>query len=117
MKKILKKSAVGLIIGFINGFFGAGGGLVCVPLLTKSGFEQKKAHANAVAIVMCITVVSAAGYLMKGSVKITEPLIYLPGGLLGAALGTVFLSKINAKWIKKIFGLMMIWAGWRLMAG
>ena len=58
--KINKKSVVtavsGVLIGAVNGLFGAGGGMLAVPLLTKLGLERKQAHANAVAVILPITV-------------------------------------------------------------
>lgn len=120
MKKIKpngKNYLKGAIIGAVNGFFGAGGGLACVPLLMKMGFERKLAHANAVAVIFPITLVSAINYLLRGYVNLEQSLIYLPSGILGAFVGTYIMKKISPKSIKKIFALFMIWAGWRMIFG
>ena len=120
MKKLnlwSKNSLLGGIIGLVNGFFGAGGGLICVPLLMKMGFERKDAHANAVAVIFPITFISAVNYLFLGHVKISDSIIYLPGGIVGAVLGTCIMKKISPSLIKKLFGGFMIWAGWRLIFG
>lgn len=69
MKKFLKtvKNALfGAGVGLVNGLFGAGGGLICVPLLIKSGMPRKQAHANAVAIILAVSTVSAGSYLLAG---------------------------------------------------
>lgn len=112
-----KNSLLGGLIGAVNGFFGAGGGLVCVPLLMKMGFERKDAHANAVAVIFPITLISAINYLLQGHTQISESLIYLPGGIMGAVAGTCIMKKISPALIKKIFGAFMVWAGWRLIFG
>lgn len=120
MKKIRffsKNSLKSGLIGIINGLFGAGGGLALVPLLVKMGFERKAAHANAVAVIFSITIVSAAIYIAQGYVKLSDSFIFLPGGILGAITGTLVMKKISPKAIKKIFGIFMIWAGWRLVFG
>ncbi len=115
-KKFLPKDAlIGSVIGIVNGFFGAGGGLVCVPLLNNSGMERKQSHANAVAVIFPITLISAVGYLLQGKVTVGEALIYIPTGLIGAAVGTFILKKISPNLIKKVFGIFMVWAGWRLI--
>ena len=111
----VKKCAFGLIIGAVNGFFGAGGGIVCVELLRKLDMPRKKAHSNAVAIIFFITLVSATSYFVQGKMQIADSLIYIPGGLIGAVIGTAIMKKISPKIIKKIFAIFMIWAGWRLM--
>ncbi len=110
-------SLFGGLIGLINGFFGAGGGLLTVPLLIKNNMERKIAHANAVAVILPITVVSACLYLLKGDVTLSDSFIFIPGGILGAILGTFIIKKISPTMIRKIFGVFMIWAGWRLIFG
>ena len=116
-KSLITKSAFGTLIGAINGFLGAGGGLVCVPLLMKIGMDRKTAHANAVAVIFPITLISAVSYILQGRVTLTQPLIYIPGGIIGAAIGTAIMKKISPTLIRRIFGGFMIWAGWRLLFG
>lgn len=118
MKKrgvFLKQILSGSAIGVVNGLFGAGGGILCVPLLMKTGMERKDAHKNAVAVILPITLVSAISYIYKGHVIITDALKYIPGGLLGAIVGSLLISKLPQKWIRRIFGAFMVWAGWRLI--
>ncbi len=116
-KKIAVKAAFGGLIGAVNGFLGAGGGLICVPLLMKIGMERKVAHANAVAVIFPITLVSAVCYMLQGRVELNDAIIYIPGGLIGAFLGTIIMKKISPNLIRRIFGGFMIWAGWRLIFG
>ena len=62
-KNIFLSVILGLIIGFINGFFGGGGGMVVVPLLTKHyKLEQKEAQATAIAVMLPICIASAIIY-------------------------------------------------------
>ena len=105
----------GLSIGLINTLLGAGGGMVAVPMLKKLGFDQNKAQANAVAIILPITIVSAGVYLFRGSVALSDAAIYIPTGLIGAFIGTMFLKKISPKILKMIFAIFMIYAGFRLL--
>lgn len=114
-KKRLKNMLFGGTIGAVNGFFGAGGGIVCVPLLMKTGMDRKTAHANAVAIILPITLASAINYILQGHTKITDCLIFLPGGIIGAILGTFLMKKISTKALRCVFGAFMVWAGWRLL--
>lgn len=114
-KENLLTAGVGIAIGAVNGLLGAGGGMLAVPLLKKLGLSQKQAHANAIAVILPITVVSAILYLVKGYVNLNEAFIYMPTGLLGAGIGTVILKKISPVWLKKIFGCFMVYAGVRLL--
>lgn len=105
----------GFSIGVINGLFGAGGGMIAVPLLKKLGFSQKDAHINAVAIILPISFLSAFIYLYKDYVNISDSLPFIPTGLLGAVLGAYILKKISPLWLKRIFGGFMVYAGVRLL--
>ncbi len=115
MKNRLLLGLSGAAVGLVNGALGAGGGMLAVPLLRRAGLSQNKAHANAVAVILPITVLSAALYLIKGYVKVGQSLAYIPTGLLGAFLGTLILKKISPVWLKRIFGGFMIYAGVRLL--
>lgn len=108
-------SIFGFIIGFVNGTLGAGGGMLAVPLLKKSGMEQKEAHTNAVAVILPICIISASLYLYKGHIKFSDAMPYIPSGIIGSILGTLIIKKISPKLLKKAFGFLMIYAGIRLL--
>lgn len=115
LMKNLKYGGAGVAVGAINGMFGAGGGMLAVPLLKKMGMEQKQAHANAVAIILPITVISAVLYLIKDTVNISDSIAYIPTGLIGSYIGTLIIRKISPLWLKRIFGGFMVYAGVRLL--
>lgn len=104
-----------LLTGFINGLLGAGGGMIAVPLLKKAGFSQKSAQQNAIAVILPITLLSSIIYIVNGYVTLPDAIPYIPGGLLGAFLGTRLMKKISNKWLKRIFAVFMLWAGIRLL--
>ena len=105
----------GAMIGVVNGLFGAGGGMITVPLLKKMGFEQKSAHCNAVAVILPVTVLSAILYIAKDYVNFSDSFVYVPTGVIGAGIGTWILKKISPVWLKRIFGVFMVYAGFRLL--
>ena len=52
-KKFVKSALTGIISGFINGFFGGGGGMIVVPMLINLlGFSPKQAHATSIAVIL-----------------------------------------------------------------
>ncbi len=105
---------MGGITGFLNGFFGSGGGMIAVPLLEKSGMDQKKSHATSIALTLPLSIISTALYYYKGKIDFFLAFKYVPAGLLGALLGTFFLKKIKPVTLKKIFGAILIISGIRL---
>lgn len=115
IKKYIKLAFSGLAVGLVNGVFGAGGGMLAVPLLKKSGLNQKSAHANAVAVILPITLISAAMYLVKGNVTLNDSFAFIPTGLIGSVIATFLLKKFTNAWLQKIFAVFMIYAGVRLL--
>lgn len=106
---------LGLLVGLVNGFLGAGGGMIAVPALKSVGLSTKQSHENAVAVILPLTVMSAALYLLNGRVSIADAWSYIPGGLIGALIGTFLMKKISNVWLTRIFGGFMIFSGLRML--
>ena len=51
MKK-MRTYGTGILIGLLNGLFGAGGGIVAVTAFEKMGMPDKSSHATAVAVMI-----------------------------------------------------------------
>ncbi|MBE6728935.1 MAG: sulfite exporter TauE/SafE family protein [Ruminococcaceae bacterium] len=115
MKKFIKNAFLGLLIGMVNGMLGAGGGMLAVPALKSNNMCQKEAHANAVAVILPISVVSAALYVFRGSVEITDAVPFAIWGIPGAILAALILKKISPVLLKILFGGFMVWAGIRML--
>ena len=77
-KRFLLSSLGGLVCGVANGLLGAGGGMVAVPMLQKSGLSEVKSHATSVAVILPLCLLSAVFYLLRGDVTLGEALPYLP---------------------------------------
>lgn len=115
VKQYLKSASLGITVGLVNGVFGAGGGMIAVPLLKKCGLDQKSAHANAVAVILPITLLSAILYLVKGTVALSDSFAFVPTGIIGSIIATFALQKFSNKLLQKIFAAFMIYAGVRLL--
>lgn len=105
----------GALCGFLNGFFGAGGGTVAVPMLRRAGLSEKEAHATSVAVILAVTLVSAAFYIIRGDVAIADSLSFAAFGIFGAVLGAYLLKRINAPSLKRIFGVIIVIASVRML--
>lgn len=113
-----KYLTAGALTGLINGFFGAGGGIVLTPLLLSwIGLESKKAFATSVFIILPISAVSAALYLWQGRVDFPAALPYLLGGFAGGlACGRLY-QKLPALLLRRVFGALLIFGGVRAVLG
>ncbi len=107
--------AGGALVGVINILLGAGGGILAVPILKKSGLTQKQAQANAVAVILPLTIISFIIYIKKEYVNFFDSLWIIPFSVLGGLLGTFIFRKLSSAVLKKAFGAFMIWAGIRML--
>lgn len=114
MKK-LRFLLTGAAAGFLNGLFGAGGGMVVVPMLQKDGLEAKKAHATSIAIILPLSILSSILYFSNGHLRIMQALSFVPLGLLGALIGAKLLVKLRVAWLHRIFGAIVIYSALRLL--
>lgn len=114
--KNLKLIGVGLVIGFLNGFFGGGGGMLLVPavsLVLKTSVKQS--HATAIAVILPLSIVSAAVYLIKG-IELTSAFTPVTGGvILGGIFGALLLKKLSGKVLSLMFYILMIIAGLKMI--
>ena len=106
----------GSVIGILNGFFGGGGGMVCVPILEKVlKLPNKHAHATAIAVIFPLSFISAIIYVFNGYVKTFPLLIVWIGVILGGTLGSFCLKWFPPKAIRIIFAVIMLAGGVRLI--
>lgn len=106
----------GLIIGFVNGFWGGGGGMICVPILVNLlGLPEKKGHATTLLIMLPLCIASFVIYLIKGSVEVLTAVNVGVGFVVGGVLGALILKNINNLVLKLIFSLVIIAGGIKLL--
>lgn len=119
-KSTLKQNIVfvlaGAFIGFINGFFGGGGGMVAVPVLIKiNKLKEKQAHATSLVIILPLTVISAVIYLVGKNIMWDVALTVTVGVCAGGVIGALILKKTKNKIIAYIFCTVMLIAGIRML--
>ena len=114
--KTVRCALAGAAAGFVNGFFGAGGGMVLVPLLIRlGGLEDKKAFSSAVCIILPLCLVSIGVYALHGALPLRESVPYLIGGAAGGVLAGLWFRKIPAKALHLILGGVILAGGVRLI--
>ncbi len=103
------------LAGIINSAIGAGGGMVIVPSMKKYGLGQKKAQATTLAVILPLTVISAAVYAINGFYSPADALKYIPFGFTGAVIGVKITEKVKNNFLRKTFAVFMIWSGVRMI--
>ena len=115
-QSVWKACIAGLLTGLVNGFFGAGGGMLLVPLLTSlCRLEDKAAFASSISVILPICIASLVVYAWKGSLSLGDAWPYLLGGLLGGSLGGILFQRVSANMLHKLLGALILWGGVRLV--
>ena len=116
MKKRLAPILTGAAAGIVNGFFGAGGGMLVLPLLERTTeLSAQKRFATSVTIILPLSAVSAAVYLLRGGAFAAQAVTYLVGGAAGGVLAGAVLKKLPTKLLRVVFALFLVWGGVRLL--
>ncbi len=115
----MKKSFLwGIPIGFINGFFASGGGIIAVLVLQKFfDLDEKKAHATSIMIILPLTLAGTIIYTMTAPVKFSVTATCAVAATVGALLGAKLLSRLSGRFIRIGFGIVMVVASWKLIFG
>ena len=108
---------LGLFAGFVGGAFGLGGGAIMVPaLVIVFGLTQHQAQGTSLAMMLApIGIFAAINYYREGHINIGYALILMIVFLAGAYLGSLFAIKLPATALKKIFGILMLIVGLRMI--
>ncbi len=108
-------SIAGAVAGMVNGLFGAGGGMVLVPMLgEKAGISEQDRFSTSIAIIAPVCVVSL---LFSGRWNLTfwQILPYLLGGAAGGIAAGLWGKRIPTVWLHRILGVLILWGGIRYL--
>lgn len=118
MSSIQKSSLLGLCglaAGVVNGLLGAGSGVLIVfalqAALRGSEADSRDVFANATAVILPISLVSAVLYFRAGQLPEVEWGRYLLPGVLGGLAGAWLLGKLPARAVKCTFSLVVLLSG------
>ena len=112
-KRAIQSILCGMIVGFICGFIGAGGGMMMLLILTSVlGYELKTAVGTSVFIMTFTALTGAASHFMIGGTP--DPLVFILCvifTLLWARIAAVFANKAEPKTLNRITGLILVILG------
>lgn len=115
-RKFLGPVIAGSAAGIINGLFGAGGGMILVPLLTKlTDLKESEVFPASISIILPICLVSLSVTAASVPLPWHEALPYLAGSVLGGLLAGKYGHKIPVLWLHRVLGLLILWGGVRYL--
>ena len=106
----------GLCAGTVNGLFGAGGGMVLVPMLTHwTDLKEDEIFPASVSIVLPICLVSLCFTAARTPLPFVQAVPYLAGSAVGGILAGYFGRKIPVLWLHRLLGALILWGGVRYL--
>ena len=114
MKKNIKFIICGALSGIPNGFLGAGGGMIIVPLFCRwIKLPERVSFATSVAVILPMSAASAIIYFLKHGLSFGDTLPFLSGGLFGGIISGLVFKKVPTELLRKILGVFIIYGGVR----
>lgn len=117
MKRLgkLRSILAGGSAGAVNGLFGAGGGMILVPMLSGSpDFSEHEVFSSSIVIILPICIVSLI-VNSGGNLPWAEAWPFLLGGIPGGLLAGLFGRKIPVTWLHRFLGVLILYGGVRYL--
>lgn len=109
----LQLSIIGVIVGFVTGFLGAGGGFLIIPaLIFFAGLEMKQAIGTSLFIIFINSIIGFGGDIING-IQLDYKLLFIISSIavFGMFIGTYFSKKIESSKLKPAFGWFVLVMG------
>ena len=112
----IRMAAAGAAAGAVTGLFGAGGGMVLIPLLAVlTELKEEELFSSSIAIIAPICLVSLFFTEQIHFPPRQELLPWLTGSALGGILAGFWGRKIPVLWLHRSLGILILWGGWRYL--
>ena len=116
-KRFIQSVICGIMIGFICGFIGAGGGMMMLLILTSVlGYELKTAVGTSVFIMTFTAFTGAASHIAIGGFPDLWCLVFcVLSTLLWARIAARFANKASAATLNRTTGIVLVILGAAIM--
>lgn len=116
MSRQIRLILTGFAAGTITGTLGSGGGMVLVPLLSFFCKEEEESlFPSSLAVMLPICACSLMLQSSFASLPFSDTFPYLAGGAVGGILSCVAAKRISALWLHRLFGILLLWSGFRCL--
>lgn len=115
-KEFWRYALSGAAAGTVAGLFGAGGGLVLIPLLSVlTSIEEPALFPTSVTVILPICLVSLLSGGPFSSLPWKDALPYLIGSAIGGVTAGLLGKRVPVLWLHRGLGVLIIWGGIRYL--
>jgi len=109
----------GLLAGLVGGALGVGGGIIIVPaLIFIMGFTQHQAQGTSLAVLLFpVGILAVINYTREGFVNYRYAMVLIVAFVVGSYFGSLLSIHMPAQSLRKIFGLLMLIVGLKMIFG
>ncbi len=104
-----------IIIGFLSGIIsgmGIGGGTVLIPsLVLIYHLSQIEAQGINLIVFIPISIIAIFTHAKNGDIEFKYAKYLIPGGVIGAIVGSIFATKIEPERLSRYFGFFLLFIG------
>ncbi len=121
MKTLAIATFTGIAAGLLGALCGVGGGIVMVPVfVTALGFEQKKAVATSLAVIIIVSVVATLNISLRKEESLIDWRVVAftaVAAALAAWFGTDLMYKLSNQHLTRLFGVILLVFGAKMLLG
>ncbi len=100
---------IAVVVGFLQGLMGVGGGFVLVPLfILVLDMEPHKAAGSSLGVIFISASFGTYFYVMSGMVLFVVAAMLAAGTVLGTYIGTRSISRIRGSSLQRFYGLFLL---------
>lgn len=122
---VLLIAYLGLIMGFLSGLLGMGGGVLLLPILLYGiGMRMRMAAGTGILMLVVSAMAGTLAHAMLGHVHLGLAVVLLAGSTLGAPIGAGFTAHTDGRRLRAIFAglvtvtaLAVLWNLYRILRG
>lgn len=115
-KSTIRLTIASVLAGAVNGIFGAGGGMVLVPLLTiLTDLKEEEIFPASISIILPMCLISLSITAIQTPLPWAQALPYLLGSAAGGFLAGRWGKRVPVLWIHRALGVLILWGGLRYL--
>lgn len=100
---------IGMIMGFLSGLLGIGGGVIMMPLLFYIiGQQAKFAVKTSVMLILMSGLFATISHAIHHNIDYKMVLFLIPGAFIGSRIGTTIHKKISSKSLRQYFSFVVL---------
>jgi len=112
---MIKKIIIGLLAGFVSGFFATGGGMILVPAFAFLNLNTQKARGTAIFCILPMVITSSIFYYQSNFIDWKVSILCAIGGSIGGYIGAKLLKKLPEKVLKISFIIFLLYIAFKMI--